>query len=313
MQVLSPRIALSVRPTHRFLISGSYGHFYQIPPTIDNPNPSRERTVAYEIGLKYILPLQTVLEINGYYKDAGKPKVIIRQIGPIGYIKYENQLITKGVDLVLKTEALDYLTAWVNYSYLDERCKTFSPPGYYYTSGASPIEHPTEFGDNHSCKIDLNLSLPEGFGPRLWTFQPLSNMDVNIRHNYQSGIRYTPVDSRDNPLEPYSGKMPSTQWTDMSIDKYFNVDGIRLGLFLDVRNLLNRENVLNVYPMTGKPDDDGDPPQWEPSMYQNYEEHGYSSPWEYYQAHLSNWRLYVKDPTNYGNPRTVRIGLFIKF
>jgi hypothetical protein len=104
--------------------------------------------------------------------------------------------------------------------------------------------------------------------------------------------------------------MPSTQWTDVSIGKTFNFGGIKWGLFMDIFNLLDVENILDVHTHTGKPDDDGRLPEWDPAAYSSYEDYGYDSAEEWYQDHLQKWRLYTKDPTNYGTPRTIRVGVF---
>ena len=69
-----------------------------------------------------------------------------------------------------------------------------------------------------------------------------------------------------------------------------------------MRNLFDRENIVDVYSRTGKPDDDGNPPIRESYVSE-----------EQYLAAVENWRAYCKDPDNYGTPRTITVGATLSF
>ncbi len=73
---------------------------------------------------------------------------------------------------------------------------------------------------------------------------------------------------------------------------------------------------MNVYPFTGKPDDNGDSPIWDPDnlgSYYNYERYGYESANEMYKADLKSWKRLMKTPLNYGLPRLINFGIKVSF
>jgi hypothetical protein len=135
-------------------------------------------------------------------------------------------------------------------------------------------------------------------------FKPFADLNANVQYNYSSGPPYTPEDSRGNPSPDVgSRRMPSTQTTDLRIDKMFNIgEMFAWGLFLDVRNLFDVENVVDVYRNTGKPDDNGNPPDPE----------GYASE-ATWRAAYENWKVRYRDPINYSNPRIIRTGAMLHF
>ena len=105
---------------------------------------------------------------------------------------------------------------------------------------------------------------------------------------------------------------------DMRVDKYFELGlpGLELNLFIDIRNLFNTRNVVQVYNLTGKPDDNGRAPVYDPANlgdYAYYSIYGYESPQDMYQADLAGWKRRYKNPAHYTNPRIIRTGLRISF
>ena len=53
--------------------------------------------------------------------------------------------------------------------------------------------------------------------------------------------------------------MPTVTSFDLSVRKAFTVFGFRPTIYLQVYNVFDKANVLSVYPVTGRWDDDGDP------------------------------------------------------
>ncbi len=329
----SPRLGISFAVTDRSVMYASYGHFFQPVelgelyqslnvdvttgrPLIGNPDLPPQKTVAYEIGLKYAFTPDVAGEITAYFKDvtdllATRKLNTLVQDNPatIDMFIIEDFAVIKGIDITLSKRASEFLSGAVTYSYLNAQGTGSSPrEGYYiYSSSTTPIpkrEYPLEFDITHSLKTNVNLYLPSDFGPKLWFFKPFSDLNSNVQFNYNSGPPYTPEDSRGNPSPDVGSKrMPATHTTDVRIDKIFNLNNmLSYGFFLDVRNLFDAENVVDVYKNTGLPDDNGNPPDRE----------GYATE-EAWRAAYDNWKSRYKTPVNYGNPRIIRVGATLHF
>jgi outer membrane receptor protein involved in Fe transport len=329
----SPRLGISFAVTDKSVMYASYGHFFQPVelgelfqslnvnvttgrPLIGNPDLPPQKTVAYQIGLKYAFTPDVAGEITAYFKDvtdllATRQLNTLVQDNPttIDMFIIEDFAVIKGIDVTLSKRASEFLSGTITYSYLNAQGTGSSPrEGYYiYSSSTTPIpkrEYPLEFDVTHSLKTNVNLYMPPDFGPQLWFFKPLSDLNANVQFNFNSGPPYTPEDSRGNPSPDVgSRRMPSTQTTDLRVDKIFNIgDLISYGFFLDVRNLFDRENVVDVYNNTGLADDNGnrpDPAGWLTT--------------ESYQAALENWQSRFKNPSYYSNPRIIRLGATLMF
>jgi len=178
-------------------------------------------------------------------------------------------------------------------------------------------EYPLEFDITHDIKAKLNYYFQKDGGPDFFGFKPLSDLNLYLYATFSSGAPYTPEDDRNNPLEIGSGQMPGQKRVDFRFDKYFHPwKNIELDFFVDVRNIFNIENIVEVYPRTGKPDDNDIPPVWDPvnlGDYAQYARWGYATPEAMYEADVKSWKRYSKDPSHYGIPRIVRVGLNVKF
>jgi outer membrane receptor protein involved in Fe transport len=329
----SPRLGISFAVTDRSVMYASYGHFFQPVelgelyqslnvdfttgrPLIGNPDLPPQKTVAYEIGLKYAFSPDVAGEVTAYFKDvtdllASRKQTSLFQDNPVTYDMFiiEDFAVIKGIDISLSKRASEFLSGTLTYSYLNAQGTGSSPrEGYYiYSSSTTPIpkrEYPLEFDVTHSLKANANLYLPMDFGPELFFFRPFADLNLNVQYNYASGPPYTPEDSRGNPSPDVgSRRMPSTQTADMRIDKMFNIgDMFAWGLFLDVRNLFDVENVVDVYRNTGEPDDNGNPPDIE----------GYATEEAWREAY-ENWQVRYRNPFNYSNPRLIRMGAMVQF
>lgn len=74
--MVSPRAALSWRVFEPTVLKAAWGVYHQVPrnpleldPTYGNPDLGPERATHYIVGLEQMLPLRTLLRVEGYYKD----------------------------------------------------------------------------------------------------------------------------------------------------------------------------------------------------------------------------------------------------
>ena len=111
----------------------------------------------------------------------------------------------------------------------------------------------------------------------------------------------------------FGSRLPWSFRLDLTVDKdiyinsgkgeegrqsYFNV-------YFRINNLLNQQNVLNVYPYTGNPDDDGflTAPEWQKLISEQLDP----------QAYRDLYAIAVNTPGNYARPRTIRLGVIFNF
>ncbi|MCU0610320.1 MAG: TonB-dependent receptor [Candidatus Eisenbacteria bacterium] len=330
-QQWSPRLGLSFAVSDRSILYASYGHFFQPVelgelyqglnadvtsglPLLGNPDLPSEKTVAYEVGIRHSFDPNLAGEVTAYYKDvenllATREIIATLQDNPVNYTIFliEDFAVVKGVDLTLTKRATESLSGSVSYSYLDAKGSGSSAREFYYLfqDTETPLvrrEYPLEFDVTHTFRANLNFFMPPGFGPSIVGLRPLADMNTNLQFNVASGAPYTPTDSRGNPGEVGSRRLPSNTRTDLRVDKNLAVGRLQFGLFADVRNLFDRVNIVDAYSRTGRPDDDGNPPTRE----------SYASEEQYRRA-IENWRAYCKDPDNYGTPRTITVGATLSF
>jgi outer membrane receptor protein involved in Fe transport len=327
----SPRLGLSFAVTDKSVLYASYGHFFQPVelgelyqslnadvtsgvPLLGNPDLPPEKTVAYEVGLRHAFTVDLAGEVTAYYKDvenllSTRDVISTLRDNPVNYtiFKIDDYAVVKGVDISLTRRASEYLSGTVSYSYLDAKGTGSSAREYYYLfrDTETPLpsrEYPLEFDITHSLKANLNFYLPPDFGPALGSFHPLGDLNANAQYSYSTGPPFTPTDSRGNPGDVGSRRLPSTQNTNLRVDKYLSLGRLDFGLFVDVRNLFDRVTVVDVYSRTGEPDDNGNIPLRE----------SYATEEEWQEA-KENWKAYVTDPDNYGRPRTVTVGMTVNF
>ncbi|MGB2981429.1 MAG: hypothetical protein WBC77_09290 [Candidatus Zixiibacteriota bacterium] len=123
-------------------------------------------------------------------------------------------------------------------------------------------------------------------------------------------------------------RKPWTYNTDLTVDKSFDLLGREVNFFVQVFNLFDRINVINVYPATGSPSDDGyrldptavtDPGEDEEHEYWDWiqakdldGDHSISAE-EQAAAYTEAYKLYANDPMNYGAPRQIKVGFYVAF
>jgi hypothetical protein len=123
-------------------------------------------------------------------------------------------------------------------------------------------------------------------GPAIGGVRPFERTNASIIYRASAGKPYTPT-TRERRLETNSGRRPWTYNWDLRVYRDFTSFGLRYSVFADVRNLMNKKNVVSVYSRTGKPDDPGP---------------GATS----YSENYDRWHYYSR-------PRSINLGLRIYF
>ncbi|MCX6138352.1 MAG: TonB-dependent receptor [Ignavibacteriales bacterium] len=278
---LSPRIGLAHPVTDRAVLHFSYGHFFQNPnynalyynhnkdlsssmPLVGNPAIKAQKTVAYETGLKYKLSDDWVLEMSGWYKDI-TDLLSTLQVTYLSqdYVVFYNSdyASVKGIDFTLNKRYSDYFSGSFNYTMMVAKGNNSQPLGGYqsaYSKEEIPHqEYYLDFDQSHDFSVNLNLNIPKGKGPSIFGVLPLSDFNLNVLLQAGSGLPYTPYVDPSVRIDLNSARKPWTSTVDLRMIRKFWFSEIAASLFVEVTNLLNTENVRNVYSRSGKPFDTG--------------------------------------------------------
>ena len=144
----------------------------------------------------------------------------------------------------------------------------------------------------------------------------MQNSGATFLLTYNSGRPYTPLASA-NPLTDESQYGNVTQYVnsayagaifriDLRADKDIRFGNITVTPYLWIQNLLDRDNFINVWPSTGKPDDSGflNTPEGQQLVRSSIAR---------FPDFVSDFKALERNPQNYGLPRIIRVGVKAKF
>ncbi len=118
---------------------------------------------------------------------------------------------------------------------------------------------PLDFDQRHTGNAQIGIDFGKDEGPFGFLPPVFQNTTFNFIMRYGSGLPYTFNPARSIYVaEPNNALLPATFNVDLFARKAFMLGPLELGVFVDVRNLLNRRNVVSVYSATGSPDYSGE-------------------------------------------------------
>jgi outer membrane receptor protein involved in Fe transport len=275
---LSPRFGISHPITDKAALFFNYGHFYQLPERqyifrdpylakgwIGNPNLKSPKTVCYEFGFSQELLFETLITVKGFYKDYFN-YIGSMEVGPAArrvFMFYNRDYANaKGFELSLSKPYSDNFSFEANYTYSSTKGRSESPfeESYSVWSGSAllPSETRMPWDQNHTLNCLFTYYVSENNKILFLNSPVLRNLGVTFKYNYGSGFPYTPT-GKNLKYSKNSFDMPYTSQFDMRIEKkVFIVGNLSLNFYIDCINLLNRKNVKEINPLTGKPYTYGD-------------------------------------------------------
>jgi len=298
-----------------------------------------ERTTQFEVGFRQYLTDNLAFSLNGFYKDT-KNLIQLRKVftsqGVTQFTAYQNEdfATSKGFELTLELRRTNRLSARVNYTLSDARGTGNSSASNSVAVGDETrarfpnFTAPLIYNQAHRGNLVLDYRFAKGEGGPI-----LEGMGLYVLMSFNSGHNFTKLqepqalgqsspwtvgsrallDNRNRyPVE--SPNASTTPWVfniDLNWNKAFYFGGLNFELYVNVLNVLNSKQVLNVYPQTGTPTDDG----WLKSpLATSYKTIPYYE--AFYRAiNLDNrWTIlqsFVGDV--YGTPRSIRVGARLDF
>lgn len=199
------------------------------------------------------------------------------------------------------------------------------------------VEFPLDYDRRHALTLILQGALSPRFGPHLLGTRPLAGLEAAVVGRYASGLPYTRIlTGKDSVFfAPNNERLPGSQTIDLLVRRPISLGGLEGSLYMDVRNLFNRRNVLDVRVDTGRPEmDEAAIVRMADSAYFSFLQHHQFIPYEsaYYRPandlngdgyisgeaelrplFLRAARDFVQPVFAYGTPRLVRLGMELVF
>ncbi len=118
------------------------------------------------------------------------------------------------------------------------------------------VEFPLDFDRRHTLTMILQGQVRDSAGPSFAGIRPFAGFEAALISRINSGLPYTsrPIGSDTMNGLPNDARLPFTTTFDVLLRRPLTLAGVRGGIYLDVRNLLNRRNVVAVRRDTGTPD-----------------------------------------------------------
>jgi outer membrane receptor protein involved in Fe transport len=287
-----------------------------------------ERTTQYEIGFKQQLGESFAFDVTGFYKDI-KDQIQIRPIYAAEgarhnqyYAFVNNDFSTvKGVELKFDLRRTERIAATIDYTFSDALGTGSNPSSSFRQIWQSPTATPfypqqiapLDFNQAHTGFLNIDYRFTENDGPSVLGSQIFSNMGANFLFSFKSGFNYTRWDdesfgNRRFPTEALNTS--TTPWTyqvDFRIDKTFKIGPLEPNIYLWVINLLNTQNVLSVFNVSGDPYDDGYLTSREGLQQVENIRRFYGD--EKAEQFSSLYTALNYDFNNFGPPRQIRLGI----
>ena len=298
-----------------------------------------ERTTSIEFGIMQRLSPRDILTISGYLKQMKNQVQLLHYYDSRGqaifnaYTNADHGSAT-GLEFTLEHERWKRLAASISYTFADAAMTQWSPTSSGMWMSDVPPQYPEEtyappFNFAHSAVINLDYRIEKGQGNWL-----VDGMGLNVLLRLNGGHAYTRIKPRDalgansiwdvgisplvDPRLYFPQELPGASTTpivyniDLRWSKLFDLGPINLELYVNVLNLLNTKQVINVYPMTGKPDDDG----WLGSPNSLWVGNNTPNYRSMYNAFGNGNRYYAINTMigdTYGPPRQIRVGFRLEY
>ncbi|HCY75008.1 MAG TPA: hypothetical protein DHV28_03740 [Ignavibacteriales bacterium] len=308
---ISPRFGIAHPISDRTKLHFSYGHFFQNPdfeylfennqydlnvrePLFGQPNLDAQRTISYEVGISHQFSDNIAMNLTAYYRDI-TGLIGTRYFFPFvdgrytGYTLYVNEDYAniKGFEVTIDIRPNKYFSGGLTYTYSVAKGSASSETEQYPGTEESTQLYFLDFDRPHVFNASGTYTIPQDEGPMIFGSPVFENMDFSLILKASSGAPYTPSGRDIGFVERNSLRQPGLYNIDLMIGKEFMLaNNLRFRVFAEILNLTDHRNILYVYGDTGEPD----------------------------FTYVGGQSIeYMRDPSNYGPPRSVRLGFTMRF
>lgn len=266
-----PRIGISFPVSDKAVLHMNYGVFNQRPPfetifvnrlkadanpnyeRLGNPQLEPERTISYDIGLVYGLPLGFYLDVSAYLKDVSNllQFAVYEDNGGNRYFTFDNREYAniKGFQINLERN-FGLLRGYVRYNWESAKGKSGSAIG----SGArseffendelddilpSPKDIFLDFNRLHKLVANLTLRTGAHDGLAIAGWRPFANLSLSGTYRLASGRPFT-WDPSGQGLQ-MNRRTPTEHDLKLRLDKRLQIQETEVSLYLEAFNVLNHK------------------------------------------------------------------------
>ncbi|HKU62300.1 MAG TPA: TonB-dependent receptor [Gemmatimonadales bacterium] len=360
---LSPRFAVSTvlrgatvvasfgrfnqAPDYQFLVDAAFddttrtGRFRQ-----GNPDLGFEEATQYELSVRIRPRPGIAVRVGAYHKRLdGLVASVPIGVDPDSTVFGNADAGTvQGAEVLVEREMTDGIGVRVAYTLQSAEATATDPflisrfitvdPSTGDTIVPARAEFPLDFDQRHTVTAILRGRVNDGAGPSVGRVRPLAGLEGAVIFRLASGLPYSRTDSTGVVLvgTPNGARLPSTRTLDLLIRRPIRLGSTQGGIYLDVRNLLNRQNIVAVRRDVGQPAPDSATVQR--SAEQAYQAHPEAIPYEsaryrdsadldgngfiegrgeLFPMYLAAARDFLQPVFAYGPPRLARLGFEFVF
>jgi outer membrane receptor protein involved in Fe transport len=297
---------------------------------LNNPNLLPQKTTEYELAFKQALSKKSALKIAAFYRELRDllQAVNYPEAYPITYIAYGNRDFgtVKGFQLEYELRRTNNIKIDANYTlqFANGTGSSATTGANLARAGAASLRTllPFDYDNRHQILLRLDWRYGRGSqynGPKINGKRILENFGINVTTSALSGRPYTRRDrayavtasassSAQTQGQINGARLPWQVTVDLRMNKSFMLDARgrkSIDVYIQVLNALNTLNVVNVYPYTGSPDDDG----FLVSQAGQAQTQGQINE----QAYIDLYNRAMVSPFNVSLPRRFRLGVAYNF
>jgi outer membrane receptor protein involved in Fe transport len=281
---VSPRFAVSTVLSGATLVA-SYGRFSQAPDyqfLVDaafddttrtgrfrrgNPNLGFEKASQYELSVRVRPREELSMRVGVYLKRlTGLVASVPIGVNPDSTVFGNSDAGTvRGVEVLFERELRGGVGLRLAYTLQDAKATATDPfllnrlivvdPFTGDTTRPARAEFPLDFDQRHTLTAIARGKVPDAAGPAIAGVRPIAGLEGAVILRLASGLPFSMSDSTGDSLVglPNGSRLPSTSTVDLLVRRSIRLGGATGGIYLDVRNVLNRRNVFAVRRDTGQP------------------------------------------------------------
>lgn len=293
---------------------------------INNPNLKPERTVDYEVGFQQKISESSAIKIAAYYKEL-RDMIQLRTFFPVPivgqYTTYDNQDFgtVKGFTFQYDLRRTGNVSINANYTlqFADGTGSDANSQRGLTSRGNLRTLFPLNFDERHRIVGNIDYRYGSGKrynGPRVFGANIFEDAGFNLQGIMVSGRPYT---AQQTPTElggqgtvgSINGARKPWNFTlNLRVDKNFTVaDRYNFNVYCRVSNLLDRRNVINVYPVTGSATDDG----FLLSVNGRQQLESIKGSAREVTSYLASYQWALLNPDYYSLPRRIYVGAIMDF
>lgn len=247
---------------------------------VPNANLRPQRTIDYEVGFQQKLSNSSALKIAVYYKEM-RDMIQRRQYlyvpAPVSNYETFGNLdfgTVKGFTFQYDLRRTGNVTFNANYTlqFADGTGSDADGRRGVTNRGVIRTLFPLNFDERHRIVSTIDYRYGSGSrynGPTAFGKDILSDFGVNLQAIAVSGRPYTAkqqalvLDAVGTEGQINGSRLPWNFTLNLRVDKNFKLSKpdskskLGLNVYFRVQNLLDAQNIVQVYPLTGVPDDDG--------------------------------------------------------